>query len=306
MDNKQNAKYAFYYLLSLAALIFMALSVGMILFSIIDKTIPDAINSSAGSSDGLLKFAISALLISAPLYFFITRLINQGLKKGEIAKDAGVRRWLTYFNLLVSALIILGVFIGVINSFLSGSLTAQFILKAAAMFIIAAVVFSYYFYDIKREDVAKKNLVLRIFFWASLAIVVAVFVAAWFFVEPPKIARERRLDQALADNISNLESAVNTYYSHNQKLPDTLDALKTDNSLYLPSTALIDPETKTPIVYKKLDDRSFQFCATFRLDSIQDNSGQSMDSLPATINNHGVGYQCVNGNLYAAPTPLKI
>lgn len=310
MTNKQSAKYAFYYLLSLAALIFMALSVGMILFSIIDKTIPDALNFGSGNFDGTLKFAISALLISTPIYYLIFGLINRGLKKEEIAKDSGVRRWLTYFTLLVSALIILGVFIGVINTFLAGSLTSQFILKAATVFIISAVVFFFYFYDIKREDVVKKDLALKIFFWATLVIVVAVFISSWFFVESPKIARERRFDQALSNNISSLESAVNNYYANNKKLPETLDALKADNNIYLPAFSLLDPETKSPIVYQPLTDQTFQFCATFRLDSAQDNyNGSVTVSYPRGANNHAAGYQCVPGTLYAVPglpVPLKI
>jgi len=314
MNNKQNAKYAFYYLLSLAALIFMALSVGMILFTIIDKTIPDALNFGSGNSDGMLKFAISALLISAPIYYLIFGLINRGLKKEEIAKDSGVRRWLTYFTLLVSALIILGVFIGVINTFLSGSLSSQFILKSVAVFLISAIVFSFYFYDIKREEVVKKDLALKIFFWATFAIVAAVFIASWFFVESPKIARERRLDQILSNNISGLESAMNTYYIDNKKLPETLDALKTDKNIYLPASSLLDPETKSLIVYEKLTDQTFQLCATFRLDSAQDNyngsyNGSMMVSYPASATNHAAGYQCLAGTLYAVPglqAPLKI
>ena len=133
MSNKQNAKYAFYYLLSLVALVFMALAVGMIAFSIIDKTLPDVLNSTNGNFDGTLRFAISALLIATPIFYFLFSLILRGLKKEEILKDSGVRRWLTYFTLLVSSLIILGVFISVINSFLAGDLTSQFILKAGAV-----------------------------------------------------------------------------------------------------------------------------------------------------------------------------
>jgi len=305
MSTNHNAKYAFYYLLSLTGLIFVALSVGMILFGIIDKTIPDALNYG-GSYDGQLKFAISALFIATPIYYFIFCLINRGLKKEEIAKDSGVRRWLTYFTLLVSALIILGVFIGVINSFLSGSLTSQFILKALSVFVIAAAVFSFYFYDIKREAVTKPDRVMKIFFWASLIIVVAAFIAAWFFVESPKVARDRRLDQALSNNISNLENAVNNYYDRNKKLPDNLEALKNEPNNYLTDANFVDPETKAPIIYQKSGDKTFEFCATFRTDSAQSNNGMTIAVYPRGINNHAAGYQCLPGTLYVVPAPLKI
>lgn len=303
MPNKQNAKYAFYYLLSLVALVFMALGTGMILFSIIDKTVPDALNFTSGNFDGPLKFAISALLIATPVYYAIFSLIGRGLRRGEIDKDSGIRRWLTYFHLLVSALIILGVFIGVINTFLSGSLTSQFILKALVVFFIATAVFAFYLYDIRRQDFSRKILADRIFFWLSLLAVVAVFVAAWFFVESPQVARERRLDQILANNIYSLESAVNSYYDRYKKLPDGLEAIAAEKDIYLPATSLVDPETKTAIIYQKLGEKDFQFCATFRTDSAASQPNAPV-SYPRSANNHGAGYQCLKGNLYNV-VPVK-
>lgn len=295
MPNNQNAKYAFYYLLSLVALIFMALSVGMIAFSIIDKTIPDAL-SPVTNGDEMLKFAISALLISGPIFYLVINLIYRGLKKDELAKDSGIRRWLTYFTILVSALIILGVFIGVINSFLSGDLTSQFILKAATVFIIASAVFSFYFYDVRRQEVAKKDKVVKVFFFVSLALVAVAFVSAWFFVESPAAARNRRLDQAVVSNIYNLESAVNSYYDRYKKLPDSLAAVQGERDIYLDARSLVDPETNIPIFYQKLGDNDFQFCAVFRTDSASESKRVSY---PSNKNeNHGAGYQCLKGTLW--------
>jgi len=297
MNNKQNAKYAFYYLLSLVALIFMALSVGMIAFGIIDKTIPDALNFIAGSSDPQLKFAISALLIATPIYYLILNLIYRGLRKEEITKDSGIRRWLTYFTILVSSLIILGVFISVINNFLSGDLTSQFILKALAVFVIAAAVFSFYFYDIRRSDLIKKDKIVKIFFYVSLVLVIAAFIASWFFVESPKTARARRLDQIVVNNVYSLESAVNSYYDRYKKLPETLADIKAEKDIYLTPNILIDPETKDPIAYQKLGEKDFQFCATFRTDSAVTNGGRTL-SYPTDSKNHAAGYQCLKGNLW--------
>ena len=67
MKNK-NPKFAFYYVLSLVSLIFMCFSVGMILFSVIDKTVVDAL-SYFGSihNDESLRFGIAILLISSPI-----------------------------------------------------------------------------------------------------------------------------------------------------------------------------------------------------------------------------------------------
>jgi len=299
MTNKQNAKYAFYYLLSLVALIFTSISVGMIAFSIIDKTVPDAVNAFAGSYDGELKFAISALIIAAPIFYYLSSLIFKGLRKEELEKDSGVRRWLTYFILLVSSVIILGVFISLINNFLSGDLTSRFALKALSMFIISGAVFLFYFYDIKREDVIKKDAIIRLFFIISLALVTAAFIAAFFFVESPKLARARRLDLIVTSNMSNIENAVNSYYEINKKLPDNLETLKNASNVSLNANSLIDPETKQPIVYQKLSDKEFQFCATFRADTAPSNDNNYGYPTNVGSKDHKAGYQCLKGYLSA-------
>ncbi|KKT13479.1 MAG: hypothetical protein UV95_C0001G0016 [Candidatus Falkowbacteria bacterium GW2011_GWF2_43_32] len=305
MSNKHNAKYAFYYLLSLVALVFTALSVGMIAFSIIDKTVADVLNNFIGH-DSQLKFAISALLIAAPIFYLISGLINQGRRSGELDKDSAIRRWLTYLILFVSSLVVLGVLISVINAFLDGELTARFILKAATVFVISAAVFYFYFYDIKREEADKKDPVVKIFFFASLAVVVAAFTASWFFVEAPQAARARLLDQALTNNIYSLESAVNTYYDRHKQLPDNLTELANDPNVYLDAAALIDPDTKAAIVYNRLSDEDFEFCAVFRLDSAAADNGSGARTVyyPDNNKNHKAGYQCLKGTLYAAPKLL--
>jgi len=306
MTNKQNAKYTFYYLLSLVALIFTAISVGMIIYSIIDKTVPDALNTYVGSYDGQLKFAISALIIATPIFYLLSSLILKGLRKEELEKDSGVRRWLTYFILLVSSLIILGVFISVINSFLSGELTSRFILKALSIFIISGAVFSFYFYDIKREDITKKDLIIHLFFYISLALIIAAFISAFFFVESPKTARARRLDQIVVSNISSIEADINTYYTDKKVLPANLEALRSDSGVYLDQTWLVDPETKQALVYNKSGEKSFELCATFRTDSHQDIQGQTLAPVSSPSVSypgskvHGIGYQCLSGDLWAA------
>lgn len=293
MDHNNNAKYAFYYLLSLASLIFVGLSIGMVAFGIIDRSVSDALDSSYYNYNGQLKFAISALLIASPIYYWMSSLISKGLKKGELDKDSGIRRWLTYFIILVSSLIILGFLIGIINSFLSGELTTRFILKSLSVFIISGSVFSYYLYDIKREEVVSRKPVTRIFLFASLAIVLAAFISAWFFVESPKEARNRRLDDMVVSNMRSIEGAVNSYFEQNDRLPADLSELESGSRINLSDSVLVDPETKTPIEYKTVDDISFELCATFRTDS-NANQRQAI----SYDYSHEAGYQCITDTVW--------
>jgi len=135
-------------MLSLVALVFTSLSVGMVTFQIINRYIPDSIGRfGEGFSSDILRFAIAALIVATPLFFLISRQIYKNLFKGILAKEAGVRKWLTYFILLISSLIILGWLIGLINNYLGGELTLKFILKAIAAVIISAIAFTFYLYD---------------------------------------------------------------------------------------------------------------------------------------------------------------
>ena len=154
-EKNNAAKYAFFYMLSLVALIFMALSAGIIVFQIINKNIVDALENFRGSyNSGALKFAISAIIIAAPIYYLTAFQINKNLFSGKLSKDSGIRKWLTYFILLVSTIVMLGFLVAVVYNFLDGELTTKFILKALTAIIIAAAIFTYYFYDIRRENVA--------------------------------------------------------------------------------------------------------------------------------------------------------
>lgn len=303
MSEKYNAKYAFYYLLSLAALVFMSISVGLIAFGIINETIVDtlALNNYI-NFNSQYRFAISAILIAAPIFYVVNGLISRGLQKGELDPESGIRRWLTYFILFVSSLIILGVFIGTINDFLSGELTLNFILKSLTMFIISGTVFSYYLYDVKRTDPTKKDKVVKIFFFASLALVLAAFISSWFFVESPKESRNRRLDEIVINNIYNLESAVNSYYDTKKALPNTMEEIKTQANFFLNDTVFVDPETQEPLVYNKIDDKTFEFCTTFRTSTFGKNDvTKRPTSYAIGSKDHDAGYQCLKSTLWNYP-----
>jgi hypothetical protein len=286
MTSKNNAKFAFYYLLSLASLIFVAISVGLIIFGIINKSIVDPLSfNNYRNFQDQFKFAISALLIAAPAYYLTLSLIKKGLRKKEIETDSGIRRWLTYFILFVSSLIILGSFISLINSFLSGELTLRFILKAVAVLIISGLSFSYYLYDIKRDNPSKKTKFDVFFLIISLLIVVGSFVAVWFFVDSPKEARGERYDQAIERDMNNVEGLINNYYAKKGRLPESFSEIKEiSNTTHIQMLDEID--------YKKTKEESYELCADFKTENLDDPRFSNSKSY------HDKGYYCFDGNLW--------
>src|SRR3989339_175203 len=138
MEKNNAAKFAFFYMLSLVSLIFTALSTGIIIFQFINKNITDVLSTTTtGFDSSALKFAISAVIIAAPIYFVLMSLINKNLFEGNLDKESGIRKWLTYFIIFISSVVMIGWLIGTVNFFLDGELTIKFILKS-----ITAILFS--------------------------------------------------------------------------------------------------------------------------------------------------------------------
>lgn len=303
MEQKKNAaKFAFFYLLSLAGLVFVSISVGAIIFQLINKLIEDPAYLYSGVfSNEAVKFGISAIFVSAPIFYIINRIIQKSLYKGELEKDSGVRRWLIYFILFVSSVVMIGWLIGIIMNFLNGEITIKFILKALTSLAIAAGIFSFYLYDIKREDVhQKKDKVVAIYTWSSLIIVVAVFVLGFFIMESPQESRNKKLDDQVLEDFRVIDNCINDYYSRNKTLPASLEEVKSECNYIIRNLA--DSETGKDYEYNKKEDKKYNLCADFRTSNKDDAYDSRSDYMSYTPGNksdlHETGWQCLEREVY--------
>ena len=296
-NNHNSPKYAFLYMLSLAALIFTGFSVGMIAFQIINKYVPDAINQFRSSFDtGALRFALSALIVAAPVFFVTNYFIYKGLCKGFLTKDSGVRKWLTYFILLVSSVVILGWFIGLINTFLGGELTLKFALKALISIILSALAFSFYLYDIRRENIAEtKDNIIRIYFYIALIIVIGALSSALIFGESPMEARNKKLDNVILNDFSSIRNAINQYYSDNESLPKSLSILLEEKIEFITQDMLTDPEKDLDYQYNILGEKKYELCADFRTSNLEDDD--VINGFYREIWPHKEGKQCIEKSI---------
>jgi len=312
MEKQQNAKFAFFYLLSLVALVFTAVSTGMIIFQIINKTIADDLSLAPGGfTQDALRFAISAIIIAAPIFFVMMRLINKNLLSGNLEKESGIRKWLTYFILLVSAVVMIGWFIATVGSFLNGELTTKFILKSLTSILISALIFSYYLYDIKREDVSKNNDIIRIYFYGSIAIAAIALVAAFFFIDSPLKVRDQKFDQAIVNKFSQIDNAINAYYGENKKLPADLNALVNGGSTYyILLSDITDPATGKVLDYNVKGKDAYELCATFKTENKTQANDKSYYVDTRWL--HDAGYQCLKqrvallDNTKSAPVSVPV
>lgn len=305
----QAAKFAFFYMLSLVALVFMALSTGMIIFQIINKYIHDVLEPFGGRfSDPQLKFAISALVISAPIFYITAWQIQKNLFTGALDKDSGIRRWLTYLVLFAASVVMIGWLIGTLNTFLDGELTLKFGLKAISALAIAGTIFSFYLYDIRREKIkGQKDRVIKIYFYAALSVVAAAFITSLFLVESPAEARDRRFDDMVINDFSSLESAIQSYYTEFGALPDNLETIKGEYD-YISADELNGPYGEQEYVYRITGERSFELCAEFRASSRDEAEEKYRYAGGSWL--HGAGEQCLERNVRienpTKPRPLPV
>lgn len=300
MSKNNSAKFAFLYLLSLVALAFVSINVGQIIFQFINKYIVDILpQNNAAFFPEVLKFAIASLIVATPIYYFSNKFIYQSLEKGELDKEAGVRKWLTYLIIFIAFLVMIGSLIAILVSYLNGAITNQIILKSLTTLVISGIVFSFYFYDIRREKTSGyKDKVLKIYFFASLAIIVAAFVASLFIVESPKIARNRQIDQLIINNFNEIDNNLNNYYQVYKKLPADFAALKKEYT-YISDESLKNPSTKEMYVYQVKGDREYELCATFLTDASTDLLDKSRTYYNDPRWPHASGYQCLSQKVSA-------
>jgi len=273
-----SAKYAFYYMLSLVTLVIVSLSFGNILFELINNFFPDIAKTIYYNDSSVLKSAISGLLIATPIFYFVMHKIYFNLKTGDLKKDSEVRRWLTYFILFVSSVVVIGSLISIFNNFLDGALTINFVLKALTVLFIALIIFGFYFYDIRREEF-KTNKINKIFFIISLLLIVAGFISALLMVESPSEARERKLDEKIVSSLNNIQYSIDDYYYRYEKIPESLEELDVDN---------INPVSGIEYGYNLINGTEYELCTEFSSSNLEKAYNYYDSSWK-----HDKGYVCI-------------
>jgi len=118
---------------------------------------------------------------------------------------------------------------------------------------------------------------------ATVAVVGAV-AAGVYLLGSPSEERTLRLDQRRVSDLGALSGAVDVYWTRHQKLPASLDELRSEPVGRLD---LEDPGARTSYEYRPLSERSYEVCAVFERDSAaQDRPA------PDGVWAHRAGRQC--------------
>jgi hypothetical protein len=147
----ESARDAFLYLLVYATLATWTTALGSLVFTFIDRWFPDALaQQSFESSRYAVASEMACIIVAFPVFLLVMRFILRDVEGHPEKVESGVRKWLTYIALLITAGIVIGDLITFLTYFLRGELTARFILKSLTVLAIAGSIFWYYLGFLKR------------------------------------------------------------------------------------------------------------------------------------------------------------
>jgi hypothetical protein len=292
-----SAREAFMYLVMFLTLYISAISLGTNLFQFVNRWLPDAVEYSYiyESTTSVIRSATAALIITFPIFYWISRMLRQAIARDPEKRSSKVRKWLTYVTLFVAAGVIIGDLITLVTYFLSGEITTRFLLKVIIVLAIAGSIFGYYLWDLRGEEKEiPRNWKaypagLKAFISVVVAIVTVVSVSGLWIAGSPSAERARRFDDRRISELQSISYAVDNYWSLNKALPKDLETLQATRDAYVGS--IVDPETSEKYEYTLTDSDSYSLCATF---GTVTNSTEPTNYNPSTSKfwEHGTGRTC--------------
>lgn len=147
-----SAKDAFLYLLAFSTLGTWTIALGSLLFTLIDRWVPDPLAPHSSYAQYSIASSSASLIVAFPIYLFVMWVIVDEVRKDPEKLESSVRKWLTYIALLFAAGVIIGDLVAILTYFLRGAMTERFVFKALIVIVIAGSVFWYYLSSVKRPS----------------------------------------------------------------------------------------------------------------------------------------------------------
>ncbi len=297
-NKKTSAKDFFLYLSSFAGLYVSAVSLISLLFAMINKALPDALNSmyyygSDPYSAGV-RTAIASLLIVFPIYLALASYIDRYVRANPEKKDISVRKWLTYLTLFLTGVAVVVDLVVLVNTFLGGEITSRFVWKVLSVLVVSGAVFAYYFYDLRKTFSAGSPKRTKLIVSLACLLVFGSLVAGFVVVGSPMSARAQRFDDRRVSDLTSIQWQVINYWQQKGKVPASLSDLNDPISGFSVPT---DPETGKAYGYQKSpQDLSFKVCATF---STKSDSQSGVSGRGGAMSEPSVSYMVPGSNNWA-------
>jgi hypothetical protein len=254
----------------------------ILLFAYINRLFPDVTQRSMEmyqtNDFSSIRWSLAILMVSFPLFILLSRLLHREFKKHPEKLLSGIRKWLTYLTLFVTACTLIGDVITLFFYLLEGELTVRFIFKVLTILILSGLPFSYYFTVVRMEPAKYAVSPLhRLYFFTTCVIVALTFVWGILIVGSPSYGREQRFDeQRIVDFRLIHEEILNQTYGDSRykepmvsvptlpkPLPKDLQAVAA-NAQYT-RINVNDPQTEVPYEYI-VRGTFYDLCTTFSLE----------------------------------------
>ena len=263
----ESSRDAFLYLLSFATLATWASALGSLLFHLIDRWFPDPVSADyTYNLRTAVTWQMASIAVAFPIFLLVTAIILREAQGQAERLQSGVRKWLTYIALLLTAGAMIGDLIWFFDYFLAGEITSRFLLKSLTVLLICGAIFVYYLGSLRWDRdadilVAKKRSLN--FGIVATVVVILSFCFGIGFTGTPSAQRHIEADQNRIRNLRGITSAI--YYWHKQNrssapLPATIHELIGRG---IQASESIDPETKNPYEYRVTSNSNYELCATF-------------------------------------------
>lgn len=289
-----------FFFLSLGVLVTLIASVSsflVLLFDTLNQKFPDALNAMYQYGYNTYAFegirgAIATLIIVFPVYLVLSYFWRKASQNELLTWDVTIRKWMIYLILFVASVVIIVDLVTLVRYFVSGEITIRFVMKVLGALVVAALVGSYYMYEMKQPE---KHAKVMPWVYGILGSLVVLTVVVWSFtvIGSPKTQRALRFDQQRLNDLQSLQGNLINFWQQKQKLPETLAELANPTSYYV---IPVEPEGRV-YEYKKTGDKSFELCATFTLPMPEgwQEYGGSGYPLPAGVRDVAVAYPYPGG-----------
>jgi hypothetical protein len=259
IKTKVTPKDFFLYVGAMVALYVSAFSLLALLFNYINILFPDQLDFYRGNFSSAVRFSIASLIIIFPTYLVLTKVLNKDVRKNPEKKGLWIRKWLIYFTLFVAGITIIIQLIRLINEFLGGDITTQFILKIVAVLVVTGAVFGYYIYDLKgkwEREIRKAKMIG----WITALVVLVAVVSGFFIIGSPASQRLVRFDEKKVNDLQNIQWQIVNFWQNKERLPNSFVELEDPISSFM---VPVDQQTSEEYGYNVISDLSFELCAVF-------------------------------------------
>jgi len=261
MANQSVARDVFMYLLVVVVLTMSTVSLGALLFDFINIYLPDQVRGICAYDGciGAVNTEVAVLLVAFPVLVWAWRFIRRDVAAQPAKGDLWVRRWMLYLTLFVSGITAIIDLISLINGWLNGELTLQFLLKVLVVLGIAVGVFMYFLRELRQESGGMQKWIA----WKAAVIVVLALVAG-IWTSAPWEARDRAADRDRIYALQGIQSEIVNFWQSKEHLPASLGELDDPIKSYRVPT---DPVTGAAYGYERTGATAFKLCAVFVTDT---------------------------------------